>query len=213
MIADSHINLFNFGGHSNMIHMDFKFFFSGIKNIILNPEKVLGLSDSANNIVKSLRKSHIFPLVFLVTVSSFAGSLIFTNSEQSVLYSVFVAIRCFCSLYLAIYLSALVLKEITYPLDLGRDFNISLRIIAYSVTPFLLCQILSSLLESLLFINVIASYGLYIFWLSAEKLLNAPKYKMMPLLIATLLSTTGIFVATNLILTWLTDKIYFAFFV
>jgi len=192
--------------------MDIKFFFNGIKNIFLDPAKVWELTGSENITVKPVRNKHLIPLLLIASVSSFFGSFIFTNSEQSAVYSVFVAIECFVSLYFATYLSALILKEITYPLDLGRDFNNSFRIIAYSITPFLICQILSNLFESLLFVNVIAFYGFYIFWVASEKLLNAPHYKKMPLLIATAIITIGIFIATSLLFTKLMDKAYFAFF-
>ena len=193
--------------------MDYKFFLNGIKNIILDPVKAWEIIDSENRPVKIVRNSFFFPLILLISISAFAGSLIFVNSKLSAVYSLFVAIKCFGLFYFATYATAFILKEITYTLGLGRDFNISFRMLVYSITPILLCQILSRFFESLLFVNVLGLYGLYIFWVGAEKMLNPPQNKKTPLLIAGILVMVVMFTATDLILTKLIDTVYYAFFV
>jgi len=192
--------------------MDHKFFLNGIKNILQNPAKLWEPADSENITISHLRDSFLFPLIIFVSVSAFAGSLLFVNSELSVVYSIFTGIKCFGLMYLTIYGSAYIFSEITYPLDLGKNFLVSFRIIVFSVSPFLLCQIVSRLFESLLFVNIIGLYGLYIFWTGIEKMLNPPQYKKIPLLIATTVSLVGIYIITDLLLSMLTDRLYFAFF-
>jgi hypothetical protein len=192
--------------------MDYRFFFSGLKNILLDPIKAWEKIDTENKSINVLRDNYLFPLLILVSASAFAGSLIFTNTELSPVYSIFVGIKYFIVLLFTIYATALILGEITFPLDLGKDFSISFRIIIYSITPFLLCQILSCIFESLLFVNVIGLYGLYIFWTGAEKLLNPPQYKKMPLIIAFVITLAGIYIATSVVLNILIDKIFYAFF-
>ena len=192
--------------------MGYKFFFHGIKNIILNPVKAWEAIDSENRPVKLVRNSFFFPLIILVSVSAFVGSLIFTNAELSPVYSIFVGIKCFGLLFFTIYATAFIFSEITYPLDLGKDFSVSFKIIVYSTAPFLMCQILSRLFESLLFVNIIGLYGLYIFWTGVEKMLTPSQYKKMPMLIATTVTLAGIYIATNLLLTLLIERVYFAYF-
>ncbi|MCX6255950.1 MAG: YIP1 family protein [Bacteroidia bacterium] len=192
--------------------MDYKFFLHGIKDILLNPIKGWERIDSENRTVKFVRDSFFFPLIILVSVSAFVGSFFFTNAKLSPVYSLFVGVKCFSILYFTIYATSFILSEITYPLDLGKDFNISFKIIVYSITPFLICKIFSGLFESLLFVNIIGLYGLYIFWTGAEKMLSPPKYKKMPMLIATTVTIFGIFIVTNLVLTKLIDRVYFTFF-
>jgi hypothetical protein len=192
--------------------MDYRFFFSDLKNILLDPIKAWEKIDTENKSINVLRDNYLFPLLILVSASAFAGSLIFTNTELSPVYSIFVGIKYFIVLLFTIYATALILGEITFPLDLGKDFSISFRIIIYSITPFLLCQILSCIFESLLFVNVIGLYGLYIFWTGAEKLLNPPQYKKMPLIIAFVITLAGIYIATSVVLNILIDKIFYAFF-
>jgi len=192
--------------------MDHKFFLNSITNILVNPIKAWDTIHSENDPVKKIRNSFLFPLIILVSASSIAGSLIFINTELSPVYSVFMGIKWFVLLYITTYLTAFILGEITFPLDLGKDFAISFRLIVFSISPFLLCQVLSRLFESLMFVNVIGLYGLYIFWTGSEKLLSPPHYKKMPLLIATIVTLAGIFILLNVLLNMLTDRIYFAFF-
>ncbi len=192
--------------------MNYKFFLQGIKNIIINPEKIWEpvISETSHEIL--IRKNFFIPLAILVSLSSIAGSLIFRNTELSPLYSVLIGIKSFVLIMFTVYATSYILGEITFPLDLGKDFNTSFRLIVYSFTPFLLCEIVSSLFESLLFINIIGLYGLYIFWIGTEKLLTPPQYKKMPLLIAATISLSVIYIVTNLVLSNLTDRIYFALF-
>jgi len=192
--------------------MNNKLFLFVVKDIIINPIKAWEIIDSKNKSVSVIRNSFLFPIILLVSVSAAAGSLIYTNAELPPVYSVFVGIKCFLLYYITVYASAFILREITYPLDLGRDFAISFRLIVYSIVPFLLCQILSRLFESLLFVNILALYGLFIFFAGTEKMLTPPGYKKMPMLIATTLTFIGIYVITNLLLTTLIDKIYKVFF-
>jgi hypothetical protein len=192
--------------------MDYKYFLSGMKNIILNPVEAWEKIYSENKTVKFLRNNLVIPLIIIVSVSAFIGSLIFTNVELSPIYSVFESIKCLLAIFITIYATSYLFSEITYPLDLGKDFTISFKIIVYSITPFLLCQIFSRLFESLLFVNIMSLYGFYIFWLGTEKMLTPPRYKKMPMLIATTVIYVGIYIITNLVLTKLIDKIYYAFF-
>jgi hypothetical protein len=192
--------------------MDLKFFLVRIKNIVYNPVKTWVTIDTENRSVRMLRDSFMFPLLILVSLSAFAGSLIYTNTELSPVYSIFVGVKCFILLFFTIYVSAYIFREITYPLDLGRDFTVSFTIILFSLTPLLICQILSRFFESLLFVNIMGLYGLYIFWAGVDKLLTPPQYKKMPLLIATTVIVAAVYIASDLLLNKLADKIYYAFF-
>jgi len=127
-----------------------------VKDIIFNPAKAWETIDSENRPIKAIRNSFLIPLIILVSVSAFAGSLMYINHQLSPVFSVLIGLKCFILFYITIYATSFILKEITYPLDLGRDFGVSFRLIAYSVVPFLLCQVLSRFFESLLFINILA---------------------------------------------------------
>lgn len=192
--------------------MAYKFSLSLVKDIIFNPIKAWETIDSENKSIILTRNSFLFPLILLVSGSAMAGSLIFTNSELSPVYSVFEGIKCFLLFYISVFATAYILNKITYTLGLGKNFPNSFRLIVYSVVPLLLCQALSRLFESLLFVNVLALFSLYIFWTGMERILTPPDNKKMLLLIASLIAFTGIFIITDLLFTKLIDRIYYTFF-
>jgi hypothetical protein len=192
--------------------MDYKFFLREISKIILDPVKAWETIESENKPLSLLRDSYLLALVILVSVSAFFGSLFFSNSELSYVYSLFESIKCFALFYATIYAAAYIFGEITYPLDLGKSFTKSFRIIVYSITPFLICQILSRLFESIQFLDILGLYGLYIFWTGSEKLLAPPQYKKMPMLIASVVLLVAVYVITNALLNMVMDRIFYAFF-
>jgi len=192
--------------------MDYKFLYHRIKYIILDPVKAWDEIHSDNRPIKDVRNSFFFPLITLVAIAAFIGSVIFANTGLSVIYSILVGIKYFLLLCLVIYATAFIFREITYAMDMGRDFTISFKMIVYSIAPFLICQMVSRIFESFIFINILALYGLYIFWIGAEKMLNPPEHKKMPMLIAATLTMIGLYIAANFFLTMIIEKFYFAIF-
>lgn len=192
--------------------MDYKLFLNRLRFVIFNPVKAWDIIETEKRPVKDERNSFLFPVLVIVAVFAFAGSLLFSNSGLSPVYSLFVSIRYFITDLAVVYASAVVLVEITKALDLGRNFGVSLRLIVYSFTPLFLCQMASSLFESLIFVNVLSLYGIYIFWTGAVKMLNPPEHKRRPMLVAILVVSVELYVALTILLSSLTDRIYFAFF-
>lgn len=179
---------------------------------MLNPGNAWRIIHSENRPIKNVRNSFFFPLIIAISLSATLGSLFFIHSGLSYIYSLFVGVKYLILFYALIYLSSYLLAEITKALDLGYDFVRSFKIINYSMTPFLICQIMSRLFESLLFVNILALYGLYIFWVGIETMINPAENKKMPILIATTISVIAIYIATNWLLSTILDGIYFNFF-
>jgi hypothetical protein len=206
------INLLNFAGHLNLSYMDYRFLLRRIRYIILDPAMAWDSILSDEKPIEDVRNSFFIPFIIAASIAAFLGSVIFTNSGLSVIYSLLEGIKHFLLLYFVIYSSSFILKEITYALDLGRDFNLSFKLIVYSTTPFFICHIVSLIFESFIFVNILSLYGLYIFWLGTEKMLNPPDHKKMPMVIATFITMIGLFIAANLFLTAIVEKFYYAFF-
>lgn len=184
----------------------------GIVNIIFNPVRFWERIQSEHVTTRFIRNSYFIPVALLVSVSAFFGSLLYANSELSPVYSVLISIKCFLVIFIAVFATSYLLGEITNPLDLGRDFNISFRLVAFSIAPFMICQIMSRIFESLLFVNVLGLYGLYIFWIGAERMLKPPQYKKMPLLIAVAITFAVIYISTESLFNMLTDRFFYSFF-
>jgi hypothetical protein len=192
--------------------MDYKFLFRSLIRIIFTPGKAWDIIMFENRTVKYLRNNFLFPLIIMVTIAAFLGSIIFSNKNLSPVYSIMTGVKYFVLLLFVPFTSAFVLGEITKPLDLGRNFTISFRLIVYSITPLFFCLVASQLFESLVFVNILALYGLYIFWTGAEKMLNPPDYKKMPMLVAIFIVVTGIFFTGNWILSAIVERVYFSNF-
>ena len=189
--------------------MDFRFLYHRIRYIIINPTKAWEYIQKENRPMKDVRNSFLLPVVILVSVCAFTGSAIFINSTLSPVYSLLVALKAIVLNLAVIYSSALVLSEITKALDLGKDFLVSFKLIVYSLAPFLICQMASQLFDSLIFIDILAIYGLFIFSIGSEKMLNPPEHKKMPMLIATAVVVLGLYIAFGIFLSSLLDRIYF----
>lgn len=191
--------------------MDYKFLFHSLIKIIFTPGKAWTIIAEENKPVRFLRNNFLFPMIIMVSIAASVGCFVFTNKVLSPLYPVMTGVKYFILFLATTYSSALILGEITKPLDLGKDFTVSFRLIVYSLTPLFICQIVSNLFESLIFVNILSLYGLYIFWSGAEKMLNPPVYKKMPMLISLFVVLTVIFFAGNWILTSIADRVYFSF--
>ena len=137
--------------------MAYKLLPSIIKEIISDPVKAWETIDSEITPARKTGNRLLIPLLLLVSLSAIAGSLLFTNSQLSAIYSVFVGVKCFLVFYIVIYATAFILKAIAPKFELRISYDISIMLIAYSVVPLLLCQFLSRFFESLLFVNILGS--------------------------------------------------------
>jgi hypothetical protein len=192
--------------------MDFKFLTESVKNIIADPSKAWDIINSENRNGKYINISLILPLILLASVSALLGSFFFINTGLTDAYSVLAGFKYFILYYLVIYGTALILAELTKVIDLDRDKNLTFKLVAYSSIPFLLCQVVSRLFESFLFINVLALFGLYVFWVGMEKMMNPPEQRKATLLIAAAIIFVVLFYTADWILSGLFDKLYFTFF-
>lgn len=192
--------------------MDFKFLTSSIKSIIINPSSSWEKIQSENKDVNYLRDNLLLPLIFTASVSAFFGSFLFLNAGLSKVSAVFAFLKYLMVYLLVIYGTSFIISRIMEMLGLGKDFNISFKLVVFSAIPYLLCQIISRLFESFLFVNFLALFGLYIFWIGLEKMLNPEEKKKRQLTIAAFISFIVVLYGCGWILTKITEKLYFALF-
>jgi hypothetical protein len=192
--------------------MDLRFLYHRTKYFIINPGKAWEVVHREERPMKFVRGSFFLPLIILVSVSAFMGSMFFINTTLKPMYSVLAAITTFLFLYLGVYGSAFVVREIMRIMGLGHDFLVAFKLVAYSMAPIFLSLTISRLFESLLFINVLGLYGLYIFWIGMETMLNPPDSKKVPMIIATVIAMLIIFLLLQVLLSRLTQTLYFSIF-
>ncbi len=192
--------------------MDFKFLWNRIRDLILDPEKAWRIISAETSPAGFIRNYFFLPLVILASLSAFVGSLLFTNTGISAVYSVLAGIKYLILYTTVIYATTFIFHKIAIFLNLSNDLKTSFMIIVYSAAPLMLCQIVSRLFESFIFINILALYGLYLFWLGTERLLNPPEKLKTQLLLSAAVVFTGLFIIVDWLLTRLADRVYFSFF-
>ena len=192
--------------------MDFRYLYNSIIGVITDPAKAWEVVHTDNKPLKYVWLNFTFPLIILVSISAFLGSWIFTNTTLNIVYSILTGIKYFILLLILNWFSAFILREIIKALALGNNFSVSFRIITYSLTPLFLCLIISLLFESLIFVNILSVYGIYIFLTGVEKLIKPSENNKIPLLVAAFVLVAGTYIISGRLLTILIEKIYFAFF-
>jgi hypothetical protein len=192
--------------------MDIRFFLNRVKNLIIDPVKAWETIQSENRPIGHASNSFLYPLLVLGAVSAFLGTFLFSHSELRPVFFILTGIKYLLLMFITIYVTAVLLKEITKALDISCSFNVAYKLVIFSAAPLLLCQLLSRLFESFIFVNILALYGLYVFWTGIDIMLNTPQYKKLPMLIATGATFIGTFVISNWLLTKFIDRLYFAVF-
>jgi len=192
--------------------MDLRFLYHRTKYFIINPGKAWDVVHREARPMRFVRGSFFLPLIILVSVSAFLGSMFFINTTLKPMYSVLTAITTFLFLYLGVYGSAFAVREIMRAMDLGHDFLVAFKLVAYSMAPIFLSLTVSRLFESLLFINVLGLYGLYIFWIGMEVMVNPPDHKKVPMIIATVVALLIILLLLQVLLSRLAQTLYFSIF-
>jgi hypothetical protein len=192
--------------------MNLKFLVKNVGEIIINPVKRWETIHSQDKSISYLLLNLLFPLILLTSVSAFLGSLLLINPGLSIIYSIITGIKYLLLYILSIFGTVFIFTELCNILIKKKDFRVSFKIIAYSIIPLILCQILSLFFESLIFVNILALFGLYICWTGVEIMLYpAPKQKV-PLLAAATISFIVLFTIFSWLLNTVSDKIYFTFF-
>ena len=192
--------------------MDFRFLYHRTKYFIINPGKAWEVVHREERPMRFVRDSFFLPLIILVSISAFLGSMFFINTTLKPMYSVLAAVNTFLFLYFGVYASAFAVREIINIFKRGNDFLVAFKLVAYSMAPIFLSLTISRLLESLLFINVLGLYGLYIFWIGTEVMVNPPDNKKLPMIILSVVAMLIIFLLLQVILSRLAEALYFSIF-
>jgi len=180
------------------------------RELLITPEKAWETIVSENRSSASVRNGFLLPFLSVMSLSALAGSLIFTTTRLSPFYSVLDGIRCFVVFLITVYASAYTLTLVTKNLNMGNSFPVCFKLIVYSLAPLFLCQILSRFFESLQFVNILAIFGLNIFWTGAEKVLPSSTKKSILLAAAAVIFILFIAV-TDYTIAKIFDRVYYAF--
>jgi hypothetical protein len=190
--------------------MDFRLFLNRIKSLITDPVKAWENIYSGNASLKD--HTFLYSLLIPGSVSAFFGSFLFSHNELRPIFFILTGIKYILLMAISVYATALIFSEISRALGVKCSLSVILRLMIHSLVPLFLCQIITRLFESFIFVNILSLFGVYIFWTGMDKLISPPENKKLYLLIAVTITFIIVFFLANWLLTRITDRIYFSVF-
>lgn len=179
--------------------MKFNFFFNRAKNLILNPQLEWVRIDAETVSQKEIVKSYVVPFVILIAICSITGSSLLTVKTYSfsiILTKVVVSGFLFIG---GVYLSALIINELTTSFSIPRNTIATFKLVAYSFTSFFIASCLVSLLPDLPVLIILGFHSVYLFWLGATSVLKVSEASKTGFVIVSFLIIIGIYAILSLI--------------
>lgn len=152
--------------------MDFKLLYRRIVQLITRPVLFWSLVKDEQRSIRDVRRSVVFPVLFLIAIASFIGTYRYTYNTLSVVYPLLKAVEYFLIFFLTIELVSILLNEISGFMVRTRLNDLNYKLIVYSLLPFMLLMVMTKLFSSLLFFNLLGFYGMYLLWRGVDILIG-----------------------------------------
>ncbi len=192
--------------------MDYRFLYRRLKNLTTDPVREWISIMAGDKPVGDINLLFLLPLVIMASVAAFLGTLFFTHSGLNLLYAVLAGVKTFILYYTVVYAFTYLFNLVAGYLDVEKDHNFAFRLIVYSISPLLVCQIISQLFESLIFVNILAFYGFYFCWAGLLSYPGLSDKKRIQLFIVSSILFVVLFFGASRILSTVSDTIYFTLF-
>lgn len=127
-----------------------------------------------------------FPLLSVVALAQFLGEM-FSSNHFYFGYAVANAFREIVLYTLQYFVSVFFTVELMKTFGGKRNLAAAQKLVTYSITPFLLVSIVSGLFPFLYALDVLGLYGLYIFWIGVQEILDFPERKQSSYILVTIL--------------------------
>ena len=178
--------------------------------LIIQPLKAWEMIKLENRSVKEVQISFLLPVLVLISLSAFAGSLIYNPAGLSVLFPILRALKQFICFYLTVLLTSWVLNELSAAFIHFKDYSFNFKLVVYSLTPLYITVIITRFLPDLSIINILALYGAYILYAGLKNIENSSRKSVIRYFIVALLSVIVFYLAISWITGSLLEGIYFA---
>ncbi len=192
--------------------MDYRFLYTRIKNLTTDPVREWNSIMAGDRTTGYINRHFLLPLVITTAVAAFLGTLFFTHSGLNPLYAVLAGVKTFILYYIVVYAFTYLYNLASGYLDVKKDRDFAFRLIVYSISPLLVCQIISQLFESLIFVNLLSFYGFYFCWAGFLSYPGLSDKKRLHLFIVASVLFLVIFFGAGRIMASVSDKIYFSLF-
>ncbi len=179
--------------------------------IILHPVRAWETIRKENRSVRTVQGSFLIPVLILISLSAFFGSLIYNPSGLSILFPVIRAFKQFICFYLTVLLSSWAVNEISLAFVHNKDYSFNFKLVTYSFTPLFITVIITRFLPELALINLLGLYGAYIIYTGLNTIENISRRALLRYFIVALLIVIVFYLALSWLIRSLLEGMYFAF--
>ena len=191
--------------------IDFRMLSDRAKHIVLNPVKAWETIRNENRSVRTVQSSFLIPVLVLISLSAFAGSIIYNPAGLSILFPALRALKQFICFYLSVLLSSWVINELSIAFIKNKHYSFNFKLVTYSLTPLYITVFITRLLPDLALINILSLYGAYILYTGLKTIENISGRSLIRYFIVALLTLIVFYLAISWITRSLLEGIYFAF--
>jgi len=191
--------------------IDFRMLSDRAKHIVLNPVKAWETIRNENRSVRTVQSSFLIPVLVLISLSAFAGSIIYNPAGLSILFPALRALKQFICFYLSVLLSSWVINELSIAFIKNKNYSFNFKLVTYSLTPLYITVFITRLLPDLALINILSLYGAYILYTGLKTIENISGRSLIRYFIVALLTLIVFYLAISWITRSLLEGIYFAF--
>ena len=178
--------------------------------IIIHPVKAWETIRKENRSVRKVQSSFLIPVLVVISLSAFAGSLIYNPTGLSILFPVIRALKQFICFYLTVLLASWVLNELSVAFRTNKDYSLNFKLVTYSLTPLFITVLITRFLPDLALINILSLYGAYILYTGLKTIENITGQSLLRYFIVALLTI----IIFSLTISWMSrsllEGMYFA---
>ncbi len=191
--------------------IDFRMLRDRVKYIVIHPVRAWEAITKENRSIRTVQSSFLVPILVLIALSAFAGSLIYNPAGLSILFPVLRALKQFICFYLTVLLSSWVINELSLAFIKNKNYSFNFKLVTYSLTPLYITVLITRFLPDLALINILSLYGAYILYTGLKTIENTTRKSLLRFFIVALLTIIISYLAISWISRSLLEGIYFAF--
>ena len=178
--------------------------------IIIHPVKAWETIRKENRSVRKVQSSFLTPILVVISLSAFAGSLIYNPTGLSILFPVIRALKQFICFYLTVFLASWVLNELSVAFRTNKDYSLNFKLVTYSLTPLFITVLITRFLPDLALINILSLYGAYILYTGLKTIENITGQSLLRYFIVALLTIIIFYLTISWMSRSLLEGMYFA---
>jgi hypothetical protein len=178
---------------------DINFVFNRAIKLIINAKAEWQIIQTETHTKTEVIKNYALPWIIVITLCSIVSDFIIAASVAYVLTK---AVITFVMAFSVMYLSSIVINEITTSFNSKKDINTTFKLVVYSLTAYFIITSITYLipLPPIQMLMVFALYSIYLYWVGSAPLVGTPEDNKVGFVVVSSLIIVGIYAVLYLIL-------------